>query len=228
MRFFINLLGMLAFRTKSLRLQAESRMVFTGIVFFSSGSLTYSLVRNHVYAALSELPETASEPGYIFWQLHLIQTLLFLLAVFVPILALLGYSIKGSIPGFALSGRDYVLHVSALLPLWGLLFFLTAPVQWLVPHFLPVGILDISVGILARSILFIVYTVWAVKRLNFLTTVQALGAFVLSCLTVPFLLIMIYTWYADVLLILAVLVFLCFRCIRGRRVKKEEKPGILV
>jgi hypothetical protein len=228
MRFFSNLLGMLAFRRKSLRLQAESRLVFTGIVFYSSGFLAYALVRNHVYAVLSELAEPASESVYIFWQLNLIQTLLFLLTVFMPILALLGNSIKGEMPGFVLSGRDYVLHVSALLPLWGLLFFLTAPVQWLAPHFLSIGILDISIGMLTRSVLLAVYTVWAVKRLNFLTTVQTLGVFVLSCLTIPFLFIMTYTWYADVLLILAVLVFLCFRWVRKRRVKKGEKPEVLV
>ena len=228
MRFFFNLLGMLAFRTKSLRLQAESRMVFTGIVFYSSGFLAYALVRNHVYAALSDLTEPASKPVYLFWQLNLIQTLLFLLAVFVPILALLGDSIKGKMPGFALSVQDYVLHASALLPLWGLLFFLTAPVQWLAPHFLSIGILDISIGMLARSVLTAVYTVWAVKQLNSLTTVQVLGVFVLSCLTIPFLFIMTYTWYADVLLILAVLSCLSVLWIRKQHVKKEEKPEILV
>jgi hypothetical protein len=223
MTFFSNLLGMLAFRSRSLRLQAESRIVLIPVAFFSCGFLAYALVRNHVYAALSDSAEPASEPVYIFWQLNLIQTLLFLLLVFVPLLALLGNAIKGAVPGFALSARDYVLHVSALLPMWGLLFFIAAPVQWLAPHFLSVGVVDISVGMLVRSILLAVYTVWTVKRLNLLTMVQALGAFVLSCFAIPVLFVMTHAWYADLSLIFALLLFLCFRRFRNRLGVKADK-----
>ncbi|MBN2241536.1 MAG: hypothetical protein JW793_02505 [Acidobacteria bacterium] len=222
MTFLFNLLGMLAFRSRSLELQAESRTVFGPVVFYASGFLAYTLLRHRVYAELPEIAAPSSGPVYIFWQISLIQTLLFLLIVFLPGLALLGKSIRGESTGTAMPMGDYFPHVSALMPLWGGLFFITAPVQWLAPHFLSFGILEVSVGMLARSVLLAVYTVWAVKQLNFLTTVQALGVFVLSCFALPVLFIMTYTWYADALLILAALFGLCFRRLRSRRLKKAD------
>ncbi|MBN2321764.1 MAG: hypothetical protein JXR49_21985 [Acidobacteria bacterium] len=190
MTFVFNLLGMLAFRSKSLRLQAESRMVFVGIFFYSSGFLAYALVKNYVYAELPEI--TVETSGWIHSLLHinLIQTLFFLLFVFVPGLILLANSIPGEGHGLLISSREYRLHISSMLPLWGLVFFLTAPLQWIVPHFLLIGVFEISIGLLIRSILLSVYTVWAVKQLNGLTTVQATGIFILSWLTLPVLFIL--------------------------------------
>lgn len=185
MKILFNLPGMLVFQARALQDQAGRQTVFGAIACFSTGFLCYGLVKNYVYAELPEISEQTS--GWIssFLHLNLIQTLFFVLLVFVPGLVLLANTIPGEKPGPLISGREYRLHVSSLLPLWGLMFFLTAPVQWIVPHFLLIGDYEISVGLLVRSILLAVYTVWAVKRLNSLTTVQALGIFILSWITLP-------------------------------------------
>ncbi len=190
MKFLFNLSGVLVFHARALQEQAERQMVFGGIACFCAGFLAYGLVKNHVYAGLPEI--SAATSGWIYSLLHLnlLQTLFFLLFVFVPGLILLTNSIPGEGPGLVISGREYRHHISSLLPLWGLLFLITAPVQWIVPHFLLIGMVEISIGMLVRSILLAVYTVWAVKQLNSLTTVQALGVFILSWVTLPVLFIL--------------------------------------
>jgi hypothetical protein len=183
---------MLALRVASLRTQACRRMFAGSIACFSIGYLVYTLVRNRVYAVLVD---PAAQPAGLLRNvdnLRLIQALLFLLAVYVPALSWIGGVIRGDIPGSLPSLKDYRMHISALLPLWGALFLISAPVQWMVPHFLGVGVVDVSVGYLLRSVLLSIYTVWAVRELNGLTTAQASVAFVLSWITFP-LLYLLYT-----------------------------------
>jgi tetratricopeptide (TPR) repeat protein len=179
------LLGMLVFRGQSLRLQAERRMILCGILCYSTGFLAYVLVRNLIYAALPELMDLPAGLLHSLLNLDLIQTLLFLLLAYIPVLILLSNAISGEGLGFAVSKQEYSLHISALLPLWGLLFLITAPVQAVIPHFLNAGIFEVSVGYLIRSILVAVYTLWAVRYLNFLTAAQASGVFILSWITLP-------------------------------------------
>lgn len=84
MTFLSDLLGMLAFRVRALRAQAERRAPVTGVVCFSLGFLAYALVRNSVYAALPEFLSQQSGLIDSFLDLNLIQAVLFLLLVYVP------------------------------------------------------------------------------------------------------------------------------------------------
>jgi len=185
MKFLFNLPGMLVFQARALQDQAGRQTVFGAIACFSAGFLCYCLVKNHVYAELPEISEQTSGWIHYLLRLNLVQNLFFLLFIFVPGLIMLARSIPGEGSGPLISGREYRSHISSLLPMWGLLFLITAPIQWIVPHFLLIGMFEISIGMLVRSILLAVYTVWAVKRLNSLTTVQALGIFALSLVTLP-------------------------------------------
>jgi len=190
MKFLSSLSGMLVFEARALQDQAEREGFLGAVACFCAGFLTYGLVKNHVYADLPEI--SAQMSGWIHYLLHLnlVQTLFFLLFVYVPGLILLSNSIPGEGSGLLVTRQAYRIHISSLLPLWGLLFLITAPVQWLVPHFLLIDMFEISIGMLVRTILVTVYTVWAVKRLNSLTTLQALAVFILSCVTLPVLFIL--------------------------------------
>jgi hypothetical protein len=223
MIFLSNLLGMLAFRSRALRLHAERRMILRGIVFFSTGFLCYVLVRNHVYSELPELLEQPAGPIHYLYHLNLIQTLLFILLVYIPVLILLGNSISGEGPGISISGREYRMHTSALLPLWGLLFLVTAPVQWIIPHFLIIGMFEISVGFLVRSILLVLYTTWAISHLNCLTMAQASGIFILSWFSLPIFYLLTYTHFVPVLFILAPLLFWSGRRFRKYRAYRMDE-----
>jgi tetratricopeptide (TPR) repeat protein len=66
-----------------------------------------------------------------------------------------------------------------------MLYLISAPIQLLIPHFLIVGMVEISIGILVRSLLMFVYTLWAIKQLNYLSLMQAVGVFALSWITFP-------------------------------------------
>jgi len=182
-----DILNMIAFRATSLQRQAVRRMFAGGIACFSIGYLIYALVRSRVYAALADLAPRPAGPLRNIADLNLVQTLLFLLAVYIPALAWISRAIRGGRPGSSYSWQKYGEQVSALLPLWGVLFLISAPVQWVVPHFLIVGVLEISTGYLIRSVLVSTYTIWAMKHLNGLTTAQASAAFVLSWITLPLL-----------------------------------------
>jgi len=180
-----DILGALAFRIPALRSQAKRSMFAGGIACFSIGFLVYALIRNRVYTALPELMPHPAGPIQYVLSLNLLQTLIFLLAVYVPALVFFSNLISGKALGFSLARQEYRSHLSALLPLWGTVFLIAAPVQWLIPHFLIVGIVEISMGYLVRAILVSVYTVWTLKYLNNLTISQACVAFILSWITLP-------------------------------------------
>jgi hypothetical protein len=190
MTFFSDLPGMLAFRTRAIRAHAHSaltgRATLTGgLVFFCVGFLSYALVRNSVYAHLPELLNRKSGLIASFFDLHLIRTLLFLMLIYIPTAIILSNSIAGRELGFSVSRMEYRSHASTLLVLWGMLYIIAAPVQVLVPHFLIIGMFEISFGMLLRSILMLVYTLWAIKQLNNLSTMQSLAVFALSLFTLP-------------------------------------------
>lgn len=185
MNLVADLLGILVFRMRAMRALAERRAVASGIVCFILGYTAYIHVRNSVYATL---PEVLSHPSGMFATLldfNLIQTLLFLLLIYIPVVIVTANALSGDGIGFAVSRQEYQMHLSALLPVWGLLYLIASPVQLLVPHFLILGMVEISVGILIRSLLMFVYTLWAIKQLNYLSWMQAVAVFALSCLTLP-------------------------------------------
>jgi len=215
MTFLSNLLGMLAFRTNALRAQAERRAPVAGAVFFCVGFLSYALVRNSVYAVLPEV--LSRQAGLIdaVFDLQLFQILLFLLLIYVPAVIVMSNAISGDGIGLSVSRQEYQAHVSALLPLWGLVFLICAPLQWLIPHFLIVGVVEISIGMLVRSLLIIAYTFWAIRQLNYLSLVQALGVFFLSWFTFPVYYLLVSFFFAMPLFIMIPLIYLGYQWMRG-------------
>jgi tetratricopeptide (TPR) repeat protein len=215
MTLISNLLGMLAFRASGLRAQAERRASVAGVLCFCVGFLSYALVRNSVYAVLPELLSQRSGLISSFLDARLIQALLFLLLVYIPAIIVISNAISGDGLGLSVSRQEYQAHVSALLPLWGMLYLICAPLQWLIPHFLIIGLVEISVGMLVRSILLLGYTFWAIKRLNYLTPVQALGVFFLTWFTSPLYYVLTSFIFALPLFIMIPLVYLGYQWIRG-------------
>jgi len=192
MTFFADLPGLLAFRTRALRSLAGRGALAAGVVIFSVGFLAYALVRNSVYANLPEILDQRSGPIGSFFDLKLLQVLLFLMVIYIPVEIILSRAIAGSGFNLSFSKQEYKAHSSVLLILWGLLNLIAAPLQWLVPHFLIIGMLEISVGMLVRLILVLSYTFWSIKHLNYLSTVQSLGVIALSCITFPVYYLLIY------------------------------------
>ena len=185
MIFFSNLPGLLAFRAQAVRSLAERGAAAWGVVLFSAGYLAYALMRNSVYADLPELMNRRSGLAGSFWDLDFVQTVFFLLLIYIPAIVVLGKALSGHGLRLSVSKKEYGAHCSVLLTLWGLLYLIAAPVQWLVPHFLIIGMLEISFGMLVRLALVLAYTVWAIQHLNNLTPAQSFGVFVLSWFTLP-------------------------------------------
>jgi tetratricopeptide (TPR) repeat protein len=207
-----NLLGMLAFQKRALHAQAGRHAFAFGVGCFSAGFLAFSAVRNAVYAGLPDfvgpldLADTVS---------HLIRTVLFFLLVYIPTVIVLSNSISGDGLGFAVSRQEYRSQGSALLPLWGILFLMDAPLQHFAPQFLVIGQFGISIGMLVLLSLLIVYTVWAIKQLNYLSLVQAVGVFTLSWFTLPVYYFLASFFFALPLFILFPLVYMGYQWLRG-------------
>lgn len=185
MTFLADLFGLLAFRERALRSLAERGAFAWGMAIFAIGFLAYTLVRNSVYADLPEIVAHRSGPVGFFWDLNLVQSILFLLLIYIPGVIILSNAITERGRGFSVSREEYGEQSSVLLAAWGLLCLIAAPVQWLVPHFLIIGMLEISFGMLIRLVLVLTYTVWAIKQLNNLSPAQSIGVFVLSWFTLP-------------------------------------------
>jgi len=183
--YISDLWRMLGFRIPALHSLAGRGSLAGGVAVFCIGFLAYALVRNSVYAHLPEMLDR--QPGLIgsFFDLNLIRTVLFLMLIYIPALIILGNGIAGRKRGFSISGKEYISQASLFFPLWGLLFLVTAPIQWLAPHFLIAGMFEISVGLLVRSILLLVYTAWAIRHLNNVSQMQSLAAFAFSLFTLP-------------------------------------------
>ena len=216
MTFIADILGMLAFRTKALRAQAERRALITGVICYSAGYLAYAIVRNLVYASLPEVAPLNFSLFSTIFNFQLIQTLIFVLVVYIPALLVLGNAISGDGLGFSFSRKEYQAHSSALLSLWGMLYLITAPLQWLLPHFLIFGLLlEISIGKIVCYLLLIVYTFWAVKQLDYLSPVQAMGVLAVSIFALPIYYILISFIFALPFFLGIPVAYLAYQWIRG-------------
>jgi tetratricopeptide (TPR) repeat protein len=184
MTFLLDLLGMLAFQRRALRAQAERQAFILGVICFAVGFFAFGIVRNSVYATL---PEFVGRSGFIdsFFQLNLIQAILFLLLLYIPAVIILSNAISGDGLGLAVSRQEYRVHASALLPLWGLLFLMDAPLQYFAPQFLVIEDFGISIGMLVLLPLILIYTLWSIKQLNYLSGAQTFAVFALSWFTLP-------------------------------------------
>jgi tetratricopeptide (TPR) repeat protein len=237
MKIFSELLGMLAFRGHALRAQAERRASVAGISWFTIGFLVYVIVRHSVYAGLPDL--AFQEFEFVQTFLSLVEILLFLLILYVPVLILLGNAFSGDGLGFSFSRQEYQTHISALLPLWGVLFLIASPFQWLIPFIplpaiplsvipLPVAaniVMDISFGILVLSILLFIYTIWSIKQLSYLSWAQSIGVFALSWITFPILFLLSSFIFALPFFILIPLLYLTFSWLRDHFASQANERG---
>jgi tetratricopeptide (TPR) repeat protein len=187
MNYVLDVLRTLAFRPRALRALSGRHAVSIGILVLALGFSAYVLVRSSVYAALIRAPYIQEHPNAleVFLDSNLLQTVLFLTLVYVPSIIALSNALAGDGLGFSISRAEYTGHLSALLPLWGSLFLVAAPVQWIVPQFLILGIVDISLGMLWLLASLAICTVWALRELNYLPAAAALGVFALSWFTLP-------------------------------------------
>jgi cytochrome c-type biogenesis protein CcmH/NrfG len=219
MRIFSEIPGMLAFRTHALRVQAERKSVAGGIVWFSIGFLTYAIIRNFVYADLLGLADL--EGAYVDLDLgqiilNIAIAIIFLQIVYIPALIILGNAISGDGFGFSISRQEYRAHSSGLMPLWGALFLLASPLQWLKPSLISIGFFEFefSPGVMIFMILVLAYSVWAIKHLAYLTVGQSLGVIALSWFTLPILFLLLRFIFALPFFILVPLLYLAYQRLR--------------
>jgi tetratricopeptide (TPR) repeat protein len=207
MTFLLEIMGALAFRSRSLRALAARRAVFPALVSLSIGFLTFVLVRNAFYDALESAPYVKGPVSHIesFLDIHLVQMLLFLCIIYIPFLIAMSNAFAGDGLGFSLSRAEYLRHLSALLPLWGVLFLIGAP---FLPLFLVLGFLDLSAGELWLMVSITAYTVWALKELNYLPVFASLSIFGLSLLTLPVLFVLTNFLFSLPFFILLPLVYI--------------------
>jgi tetratricopeptide (TPR) repeat protein len=212
MKLFIDLLGMLAFQSRAHRERAERQSFILGLICFAAGFLAFDLARSSV---LSSLPDFSgiSEPLEPFF--HLFRTLLFFLLVYIPAVIVLSNTVSGDGLGLAVSGQEYRTQASALLPLWGLLFLVDAPLQYFAPLYLIIRDFGITVGMLVLLLLLLVYTGWSIKQLNYLSIPQAVIVFLLSWLTVPIYYFLISSFRVMPFFIMIWLFYLGYQWLRG-------------
>jgi tetratricopeptide (TPR) repeat protein len=185
MTFFSRFAGILSFRSTALRAQAERQALLVGVVCFCVGMFVYGLVRNSVYA--QELPYNT---GAIDSVIYCLQALLFLLLVYVPSTVILSNLLSRNALGFSVPKQEFRMHASVYLAMWGVLFLIAAPLQWLLKSMeitAVAGRVEFSLGWgwVVRAALILVYTPWAIKQLNYLSFAQAIGVFILSFFTWP-------------------------------------------
>jgi len=216
MKSLLDLLGMLAFQTRALRAQAERHALVSGAICFVVGFLAFAIVRSAVYATLPDFVGP-SEPLDSFFHLNLIQSLLFVFLVYVPSVIVLSNAISGNGLGFAVSRQEYRAHGSVLSPLWGMLFLIDAPLQYYVPQFLVLGsgFFGITIGMLVLLLLLVIYTIWAIKQLNYLSAAQAIAVFALSWFTLPVYYLLTSFFLALPFFILIPLLYLGFQWVRS-------------
>ena len=213
MNYLSDLVSMLGFRSRALRTMAGKHAFWRGLVILAAGYLAYIFVRNSVYAVLQDIDMAL----FGFWgsllRLNLIQITLFLPLVYIPAVIVLGNSIAGDGLGLSISRDEYQTHASALLPLWGMIFLIAAPLQWLVPQFLVLagGTVGISFGLIITVALMAVYSVWAIKELNFLSTAAAVAVFALSWFTLPVFYLLSSFLFALPLFVVFTLMYLAFQ-----------------
>ena len=221
-------LRLLAFRSRAVREVAARRSLSVALLLISTGFLTFVVIRNSVYAGLQEPIPGVVNPGLLdsLFQLNLIQALAFFAGIYVPVIIALSNAFAADGRGLTVSREEYLSHASVLLSLWGMVFLVAAPVQMLVPEFIVLGVFfGISMGLLVLIVLFAAYSVWAIKELNFIPLPAALGAFVLSSLTLPLFYVMTAVFYALPLFLLIPLLYLGYQRVRtfasGREQERE-------
>jgi len=213
MMWLKDFVGVLGFKAASVRSLAERRAYWKGLACFVAGLLAYVGVRNLVYEVLLPQRSFLSKAFFVFSLTQVgLLLLFFLLFAYIPSIILWANTISDDGIGFSFSKEEYLSHLSVLLPLWGAIFLVTAPLQWLIPHFLITEVIEISVGALVLTLLLFVYTLWAIKELNYLSFAKACGVFALSFLALP-----VYFFAMSLLFPLPFLIILIYFGVNGFR-----------
>ena len=215
-----NLINALGFRTAALRALADSQAVPAGIACYIAGYLAYALARSLVYPVSLELGYARRGILPAVLGMSLTQEfifLLFLLFLYIPAIVALSNALSDDGLGFSFSAAEYRAHLSVLLPIWGAICLVTAPLQFPFPHFLIFGGGEggISVVYLLRALLIGIYTFWAVLQLNYLSPTRTAAVFALSVLTLPILYVVsLFIWSLPILF-LVILIYLAIGWIRN-------------
>ena len=220
MTFLRDIPGLLCLRDESLRSLSSRNNAALPLGIFLAGFLTFGLVRNVIYAELREFRAAAGPLDYLF-RLNVFPALAYFALLLVPVLISLSNALAGDGLGFTVSRREYRAWLMVLLPLWGALFLVAAPVQWLLPHFLVLGEFGISMGLLVLSSLMIFYTIWGTGRLGSVPPPVSAAVVVLSCLTLPILYMLAGTPYAALLVLVVVASFFLRRRLKARAARSR-------
>jgi tetratricopeptide (TPR) repeat protein len=187
MTFLLDILKILIFRSRSLRLVAARHLIVPGFFLLAVGFFAFVSVRSHM---TQEAPAyLLGRPGLLEYLLesHVLQMILFLSLVYVPAVAALSNAFSGDGLGFSISRSEYADHLSVLFPLWGMIFLIGAP---LVPYFIQLGYVEINLGELWLLVAMTIYTVWAIHETSLIPFAAAFGVFILSWITLPVLFVL--------------------------------------
>src|SRR5436190_21605742 len=183
MIFFLDILGMLVFRARALRAIGGRRSLVSAWVTLPASLLTLTVI----HGAANADPNPLEGVDFLasLFQLNLVQALLFLSIAYVPAVICLSNAFAGDGLGFSFSRDEYQVHVSVLFPLWGALFLEATLLTWMAPGVLELGRFQIGFGLLALAMIMLVYTVWAIKKINYISVPVAFAVFFLSWFTLP-------------------------------------------
>jgi len=215
MSFLLDLLAALAFQERALRALASRRSVLGGYLILGAGFLTLSLVRSLVYAEAEEVSPVRAGIIGSFFHLNLVQAILFLALIYIPAIICLSNAFAGDGLGFSFSRDEYQIHVSALFPLWGVLFLEATLLTWLAPGVLELGRFEIGFGLLALALIMVVYTVWAIKKINYISAPVAFAVFFLSWFTLPLFFVLTMFLFALPFFIMIPVAYMAFQRFRG-------------
>ncbi len=218
-----DLLGILAFRRRALRTLSARRAMWSAFLLFTAGFLVFAFVGDLVYAEVQGETSPISSFPLInsLLRLNLVQALLFLAVVYVPSVVCLSNAIAGEGLGLTMSRAEYQSHIAVLLPLWGALLLVTAPVPLLAPQIILAATGLVSIRFLVFAALTALYTVWAIRELNHISSMAAVAAFVLSWFTLPVFYVLIVFLFALPFFLLLPLAFLAFQRFRTHLSSRE-------
>ena len=153
--------------------------------------------------------------------INLIQTLLFLSVIYVPAVISLSNAFAGDGLGFRFPVTNTGPRFDAF-PAVGILFAIATPLHWVLPHFLALGVFEIGTGLLGSACSSRSIPVWALKELNYVSPVAALGVFVLSWFTLPAFYLLTMFLFALPLFVLVPLLYLLFQRSRSLVAARAE------
>jgi hypothetical protein len=213
---------LLTFNGRALRALASRKRLVPGLAWLATGFTTFAVFRRMVYASLHA---GVVSPGLLdsLLRTNLVQALLFFSVVYLPVTIALSNAFAADGRGFTVSRQEYRSHGAVLFPLWGTLMMIAAPVQSLAPQFLVFGVLfGISIGLMALIFATFIYSVWAVRELNFIPAPAAVAVVVLASMTLPMFYLVTAVFSALPLFLMIPLIYLFLQKFRTVSLGRER------